>query len=159
MWKRLQHPNIVPFLGVPTKIPPFEIVREWMENDWITAYVRKHPEVDHIGLVSEFVVTVTIHCEHRIPQLWDVADGLHYLHSCNIIHGDLKGVSHLILRPQPFSKSDVNPYELEGERFDRRERPRPSRRLRIDIHYLWREFDRYFSGFYQCDKHDDLGGT
>ena len=55
MWKRLQHSNIVPFLGVPTKVPPFEIVYEWMGSITITEYVRRHPEVDRINLVSGFV--------------------------------------------------------------------------------------------------------
>lgn len=59
MWKRLQHPNIVPFLGVPSKVPPFEIICEWMENDRITEYARKHPEVNPVDLVSESVSTVT----------------------------------------------------------------------------------------------------
>ena len=48
-------------------------------------------------------------------QLWDVADGLHYLHSCNVIHGNLKAVSRLILHSQ---QSDINPNESEGERSD-----------------------------------------
>ena len=58
MWRRLQHPNIVPFLGIPAETPPFEIVCDWMEHGRITEYVRKHPEVDRIGLVSVFVSTV-----------------------------------------------------------------------------------------------------
>ncbi|KAF9789477.1 kinase-like domain-containing protein [Thelephora terrestris] len=78
VWKRLRHPNVVPFLGVPTKTPPFEIICDWMENGRITEYVEKHPEADRTGL------------------LWDVANGLHYLHSCGIIHGDLKGANILI---------------------------------------------------------------
>lgn len=56
MWKRLQHPNIVPFLGVPTKMPPFEIICEWMENGRITEYLRKHQDKDRIALVSEFAL-------------------------------------------------------------------------------------------------------
>lgn len=35
-----------------------------------------------------------------------MADGLHYLHSCNIIHGDLKGVSHLTFYSCLFPESD-----------------------------------------------------
>ena len=69
VWKRLQHPNIVPFLGVPSKVPPFEIVCEWMENDRITEYVREHPEVDRVGLVSRSVSTVTIRLNAQVQNL------------------------------------------------------------------------------------------
>ena len=75
VWKRLRHPNIVPFLGVPTKIPPFEIVYEWMENDRITDYVRKNPGVDRIVLVSGFVPVITatferLSIESRSCGMW-----------------------------------------------------------------------------------------
>ncbi|KAF9789438.1 kinase-like domain-containing protein [Thelephora terrestris] len=79
MWKRLQHPNIVPVRGVTTEIPQsFEIVCDWMVNGNITEYVRKNSKAKPIEL------------------LWDVADGIHYLHSCEIIHGDLKAANILI---------------------------------------------------------------
>ncbi|KAF9644877.1 kinase-like protein, partial [Thelephora ganbajun] len=79
VWKRLQHPNIVPFLGVPAREPPpLEIICDWMENSRVTEYVRANPKVDCTNL------------------LWDVVDGLHYLHSCNVIHGNLKGANILI---------------------------------------------------------------
>ncbi|KAF9641977.1 hypothetical protein BDM02DRAFT_3072914, partial [Thelephora ganbajun] len=43
VWKRLRHPNIVPFLGVSTKIEPtFEIVYDWMENGRIVEYVERN---------------------------------------------------------------------------------------------------------------------
>lgn len=35
-----------------------------------------------------------------MSKLRDVANGLHYLHSCEIIHGDLKGVSRLTFLSQ-----------------------------------------------------------
>lgn len=60
MWKRLQHPNIVPFLGVPTKTPPFKIICSQVENRRITEYVTKNPGVDRVNLVSRFSPTFTI---------------------------------------------------------------------------------------------------
>ena len=82
---------------------PFEIVCDWMENGEIAEYVRKNPDVDRVDLVSGFVSIIIISFERQILQLWDVADGLHYLHSCNVIHGSLKGVSNLVLYSQLFS--------------------------------------------------------
>ena len=57
MWRRLQHPNIVPFCGVPTggTSQPLEIVCDWMENGTITQYLGKRPQADRVGLVGEFI--------------------------------------------------------------------------------------------------------
>jgi len=71
--------------------------------------VRENPEADLVDLVSGFISIIITSFQRRIPQLWDVVDGLHYLHSCDVIHGDLKSVSHLILHPQLLSESGVNP--------------------------------------------------
>ena len=120
MWKRLQHPNIVPFLGVPVKTPPpFEIVSDLMENGTITEYVKKYPQVDRIDLVRKFVSTFITSSETSPSQLWDVADGLHYLHSCKIIHGNLKGVSRFNPLSLLFSASGANLNKLEGKCDDR----------------------------------------
>ena len=60
LWRRLQHPNIVPVLGVTTETPlSFEIVCGWMENGSITEYMDEHPQVDCIDLVSGFVSSTT----------------------------------------------------------------------------------------------------
>ena len=49
-----------------------------------------------------------IHQFHTHPlQLSDVADGLNYLHSRNITHGDLKGVRTLTKRPPSVSTDPV----------------------------------------------------
>ena len=62
MWRRLQHPNIVPFLGVPSLIPqPFEVACGLTENGRITEYVRKNSGVDRIGLpVSGSISTIPL---------------------------------------------------------------------------------------------------
>jgi len=50
IWKRLRHPNVVPFIGVTRK--PLQFVLEYMENGTLTKYVGKYPSVNRIGLVS-----------------------------------------------------------------------------------------------------------
>jgi len=80
VWKRLQHPNIVPFIGVPAEDPTPAVIYDWMEHGGITEYLRQHQEADQMGL----------------RLLWDVAEGLHHLHSYSIVHGDLKSSNVLI---------------------------------------------------------------
>ena len=50
VWKRLRHPNVVPFIGVTTK--PLQFVSEFMPNGTLTKYVKKNPSADRVGLVS-----------------------------------------------------------------------------------------------------------
>ena len=52
MWKRLSHPNVVPFVGVTRK--PLQFVSEFMPNGTLTNYVKKNPDADRIGLVGLF---------------------------------------------------------------------------------------------------------
>lgn len=52
LWKRLSHPNILPFLGASTKLFPLCMVCEWMENENIVSYLRKHPRSNRLELVS-----------------------------------------------------------------------------------------------------------
>jgi len=88
VWKRLIHPNIVPLLGVtPT---PLQLVSEWMTGGSLAEYIKKNPDTNRLGLVGIPLVVFTT----RLPrcQSSDIAKGLCYLHSCNVIHGDLKGV-------------------------------------------------------------------
>ena len=91
MYKRLVHPNIVPLLGITPS--PLQLISEWMPSGNLTEYIKKCPDVDRLGLVGvppvimfDPTLTRTRH------QLSNVAEGLYFLHSRNIIHGDLKGV-------------------------------------------------------------------
>lgn len=45
LWRQLNHPNILPFLGVNTELfaPSFCIVSPWMSNGDIMAYARNSP--------------------------------------------------------------------------------------------------------------------
>jgi len=50
IWKRLRHPNIVPFIGVTTD--PLQIISEWTSNRTLTEFIQKNPDVNRINLVS-----------------------------------------------------------------------------------------------------------
>ena len=89
MWKHLTHPNVLSLLGA-TITPKFQLISNWMSGGDLLAYIKKSPDADRLKLVGVPPVVVILYLHHY--QLSDVAKGLHYLHSCNVIHGDLKGV-------------------------------------------------------------------
>ena len=62
-----------------------------MPGGSLTEYIVNYPAADKIGLVGVY----SLYCATNQPryQLSGVAEGLNHLHNCNIIHGDLKGVS------------------------------------------------------------------
>ena len=64
MWKRLDHPNIVPFKGV-TFEPP-QLVSEWMEGGELREYIRNNPDANPVSLVSP-----SFHAskDHLIPSV------------------------------------------------------------------------------------------
>ena len=88
MWKRLTHPNILPLLGIT--LTPLQLISTWMSGGDLTGYIKNHPDVDRLVLVCDLTL-VFIPCLPHY-QLSDVIKGLCYLHSCNVVHGDLKGV-------------------------------------------------------------------
>ncbi|KAF9789172.1 kinase-like domain-containing protein, partial [Thelephora terrestris] len=76
VWKHLSHPNIVPFKGVTFR--PLQLVSEWMPCGEIKEYIKENPQANLLSL------------------LLGIAKGLNYLHSRNIIHGDLKGANIVV---------------------------------------------------------------
>lgn len=84
------HPNILSIEGVAPKLFEFCMVSQWMANGSILAYVTKHPGANRLELVRP---------THRQPdsaltglQLIGITRGLDYLHSNEVVHGDLKSV-------------------------------------------------------------------
>ena len=61
-----------------------------MSSGDLPEYMEKHPDADRLVLVGMLPLCLS-HAYFRY-QLSDVAEGLCYLHSHNVIHGDLKGV-------------------------------------------------------------------
>ncbi|KAJ7233312.1 kinase-like domain-containing protein [Mycena rebaudengoi] len=80
VWKDLQHPHILPMIGIDRESfsPSLCMVSPWMENGTVLRYLNDHGRVNVGRLLSE------------------IAQGLEYLHSRNIVHGDLRGANILI---------------------------------------------------------------
>ncbi|KAJ7231353.1 kinase-like domain-containing protein [Mycena rebaudengoi] len=80
IWQQFEHPYILPMLGLDRESfsPSICLVSPWMENGTVLKYLEEHgrQEVDRL--------------------LWEIAQGLEYLHSRNVVHGDLRGANILI---------------------------------------------------------------
>lgn len=79
LWKGLNHPNIVPFLGIANiEIFPLCMVSAWMTHGNLLSYLRRYPRASRLDLAS------------------DIVNGLYYLHQLGLLHGDLKSANVLI---------------------------------------------------------------
>ncbi|KAJ7717076.1 kinase-like domain-containing protein [Mycena maculata] len=80
VWKDLHHPHILPFLGIDRDSFPSSLcmVSPWMEHGTVVDYLKNHGHANVDKL------------------LFEIAQGLQYLHSRNIVHGDLRGANILI---------------------------------------------------------------
>ncbi|KAF8840483.1 kinase-like protein [Paxillus ammoniavirescens] len=82
VWAELQDENVVKLLGVVSGFGVLpSIVCPWFSNGSLTSYLPKHEAMDLSG---------------RQGLLLDIASGLCYLHSRDIVHGDLHGGNVLV---------------------------------------------------------------
>ncbi|KAJ7607404.1 kinase-like domain-containing protein [Roridomyces roridus] len=80
IWKDLNHPNILTFIGIDRETFPSSLcmVSPWMENGTVLNYLN-------------------LHARKNVDKLlFEIAQGIQYLHSRNIVHGDLRGGNILI---------------------------------------------------------------
>ena len=56
MWKRLEHPNIVPLLGVT--VAPLQLVSVWMTGGELLEYIETNPSADRLNLVGSHRTTL-----------------------------------------------------------------------------------------------------
>jgi len=57
-WKNLNHPNILPLLGVDTSISPLSTISEWMEYGSLRDYLVHFPNAPRSKLVTSFTVHI-----------------------------------------------------------------------------------------------------
>ncbi|KIM73086.1 hypothetical protein PILCRDRAFT_733692 [Piloderma croceum F 1598] len=80
VWHELEHPNILPLLGIAYEFGrsrPMGMVCPWVDEGNLNGYLDRH--------------RATLILRDRFRILCDVAAGLSYLHSLNVVHGDLTG--------------------------------------------------------------------
>ncbi|TFK38812.1 kinase-like domain-containing protein [Crucibulum laeve] len=74
----IQHPHILPLLGVIYRDYELGIISSWLQNGTVVEYLSKYPDTSRINLVSQ------------------ITNGLMFLRRRGIVHGDLKGDNILI---------------------------------------------------------------
>jgi len=82
VWKQLDHPNILPFLGVSADLfhPSVCLISPWMHNGNINDFLQENPGHD------------------RHKAIIEIADAINYLHSYDppVVHADIRGGNVLV---------------------------------------------------------------
>ncbi|KDQ10340.1 hypothetical protein BOTBODRAFT_115883, partial [Botryobasidium botryosum FD-172 SS1] len=87
VWERLDHPHILPLLGLYTHGLSTYMVSPWMDNGDALDYVQNNPQVDYWAWLNPMTA-----------KLLQIAEGVGYLHTLSppVVHGDLKAVNIFI---------------------------------------------------------------
>jgi hypothetical protein len=77
-----------------------DMISPWMSNDTLMEFLRRAngSAIDHRLLVSPDYYGWGCG-DSQLPQIQDIAMGLHYLHSQSFAHSDLHGVRNLFSVP------------------------------------------------------------
>ncbi|KAG2096970.1 kinase-like domain-containing protein [Suillus discolor] len=103
IWLKLKHKNIVPLWGVTDGFGSLPaLVLPWLENGALTGYLQR--EHERLSYTEKFAL------------LKDIAEGLQYLHSRSVTHGDLSGNNVLVDKDGKASLADFGLSALVPER-------------------------------------------
>ncbi|KAF8145715.1 kinase-like domain-containing protein [Mycena galopus ATCC 62051] len=90
VWRGLHHPHILTFIGIDREtFPSLALVSPWMEHGTVLHYLDRHGRAN-VDKLDRWKY------HNTVVQLFQIAQGIEYLHSRNIVHGDLKGANILI---------------------------------------------------------------
>ncbi|KAF7354927.1 Protein kinase domain-containing protein [Mycena sanguinolenta] len=79
IWRQLSHPNLLPFFGMYVLEYRLCLISPWMDNGNLKDFLNNESSGTN-----------------RVSLMVDVARGLEYLHSQDVVHGDLKPVNILV---------------------------------------------------------------
>ncbi|CAE6510983.1 unnamed protein product [Rhizoctonia solani] len=77
-WSKCKHPHVIDLIGVTQHRNQIAMISSWMDNKHLNWFLSQHPEFDCCILSTQ------------------ISDGVTYLHSMGIVHGDIKGLNILV---------------------------------------------------------------
>jgi serine/threonine protein kinase len=100
VWYCLSDKNVMPFFGLCNDLgPSAAMISPLYDNSDMIQYFKKTPGADR-----QIIVSLTAFGENGVSsllQITGVAHGLKYLHSKDIVHGDLKPVKPFVVSAMP----------------------------------------------------------
>jgi serine/threonine protein kinase len=97
MWGSLQHNFVLPFIGIHEEEDGTTfLVSPYMKNGTLAQW-RKNtdPSIAQITERVWFFLLLALHRCSLSRKILEVAQGMEYIHSEGVVHGDLRGVRYI----------------------------------------------------------------
>ncbi|SRR6266550_8605274 len=96
MWATLQHEFVLPFLGIYKQQEEMFLISPYMENGTLAQWRKNaNPSVNETWERVWLFVFLLFIDTHPPTKILEVAQGMEYIHSEGVVHGDLRGVIQL----------------------------------------------------------------